>query len=156
MDIKITFLNGDLDEEVYMKQPEEFVMLGKKLRPDTGKHVDHLKYSRDIGCLMYAITSTIPDIAYAAGRLSKFTKAYSDASWINHVEDSSSTSGWVFLLGRGGISWASKKQTCITGSTIESEFVALTAAGKRSKMAKKLDTSDSNLAKTNSTEFYPL
>nr|GEW09283.1 zinc finger, CCHC-type [Tanacetum cinerariifolium] len=26
-------------------------------------------------------------------------EGYSDASWINHVEDSSSTSGWVFLLG---------------------------------------------------------
>ncbi|GJR03280.1 hypothetical protein Tco_0526264 [Tanacetum coccineum] len=31
-------------------------------------------------------------------------EAYSDASWINHVEDSSSTSGWVFLLGGGAIS----------------------------------------------------
>nr|GEZ77001.1 zinc finger, CCHC-type [Tanacetum cinerariifolium] len=26
-------------------------------------------------------------------------EGYSDASWINHVEDSSSTSRWVFLLG---------------------------------------------------------
>nr|GFC61233.1 zinc finger, CCHC-type [Tanacetum cinerariifolium] len=55
---------------------------------------------------------------------------YLDASWINHVENSSSTSGWVFLLGGGVISWASKKQTCITSSTIESEFVALADAGK--------------------------
>nr|GFB94171.1 zinc finger, CCHC-type [Tanacetum cinerariifolium] len=31
-------------------------------------------------------------------------EAYSDASWINHAEDSSSTSGWVFLLGGGAIS----------------------------------------------------
>nr|GEV52216.1 retrovirus-related Pol polyprotein from transposon TNT 1-94 [Tanacetum cinerariifolium] len=60
-------------------------------------------------------------------------EAYSDASWINHVEDSSSTSGWVFLLGGSTISWASKKQTCITGSTIESEFVALAAAGKEAE-----------------------
>ncbi|GKF20072.1 hypothetical protein Tco_0068710, partial [Tanacetum coccineum] len=42
-----------------------------------------------------------------------------------YLKDSSSTSGWVFLLGGGGISLASKKQTCIIGSTIESEFVAL-------------------------------
>nr|KAJ0198658.1 hypothetical protein LSAT_V11C600318930 [Lactuca sativa] len=28
MDIKTAFLNGDLDEEIYMKQPEEFVMSG--------------------------------------------------------------------------------------------------------------------------------
>ncbi|GJY97319.1 hypothetical protein Tco_0514229 [Tanacetum coccineum] len=95
----------------------------EKLKPDTGKLVDQLEYSRAIGCLMYAMTSTRPDIAYAVGRLSRYPsvlEAYSDASWINHVEDSSSTSGWVFLLGGGAISWASKKQTCITGSTMES------------------------------------
>ncbi|GKE21609.1 zinc finger, CCHC-type containing protein, partial [Tanacetum coccineum] len=58
---------------------------------------------------------------------------YSDASWINHVEDSSSTSGWVFLLREGVISWASKKQTFIIGSTMESEFVALVVAGKETE-----------------------
>nr|GEV07428.1 zinc finger, CCHC-type [Tanacetum cinerariifolium] len=62
---------------------------------------------------------------------SKFDgSGYSDASWINHVEDSSSTSVCLFLLGGGAISWASKKQTCINSSTIESEFVALAAAAK--------------------------
>nr|GEW38900.1 hypothetical protein [Tanacetum cinerariifolium] len=101
----------------------------EKLKLNTDKPVDQLEYSRAIGCLMYAMTSTRPNIAYAVGRL----KAYLDASWINHVEDSSSTSGWVFLLEGGAISWAYKKQTCITGSTMESEFVALTAAGARTK-----------------------
>ncbi|GKA70987.1 zinc finger, CCHC-type containing protein [Tanacetum coccineum] len=156
MDVKTTFLNGDLDEEVYMKQPEGFIMPGNKHK---------LEYSSAIGYLMYAMTSTRPDIAYAVGRLSGFTsnpsrqrwqsitrvfkylkgtmiyglsyigypsvlEGYSDASWINHVKDLSSTSGWVFLLGGGAISWASKKQTCMTGSTMEFEFVALAAAGK--------------------------
>ncbi|GJU57861.1 zinc finger, CCHC-type containing protein [Tanacetum coccineum] len=105
----------------------------EKLKLNTGKPVDQLKYSRAIGCLMYAMTSTRPDIPYAVGRLIRFTsnpKGYSDASWINHVEDSSSTSGWVFLLGGGAISWASKKQTCITGSTMESKFLALAVVGK--------------------------
>nr|GEX02484.1 zinc finger, CCHC-type [Tanacetum cinerariifolium] len=145
----------------------------EKLKPNTRKPVDQLEYSRAIGCLMYAMTSTRPDIAYVVSRLSRFTsnpsrqhwkaitrifkylrgtkdyglsyvrypsvlEAYSNASWINHVEDSSSTSGWVFLLGGGAISWAFKKQTCITGSTMKFEFVALVAA-ERSRMAKKLD-----------------
>nr|GEY52735.1 zinc finger, CCHC-type [Tanacetum cinerariifolium] len=48
-------------------------------------------------------------------------------------EDNTSTSGWVFMLGGGVISWASKKQTCITGSTMEYEFVALAAAGKEAE-----------------------
>ncbi|GJW47125.1 hypothetical protein Tco_0078771 [Tanacetum coccineum] len=99
----------------------------EKLMPNTVKLVDQLEYSKAISCLMYAMTSTRLDIAYAVGRLSRFTsnlsrqhwhaitrvfkylkgtmnyglsyvgypsvlEAYLDASWINHVEDSSSTS----------------------------------------------------------------
>jgi hypothetical protein len=30
MDVKITFLHGDLEEEIYTKQPEGFVVKGKK------------------------------------------------------------------------------------------------------------------------------
>jgi hypothetical protein len=30
MDVKTTFLHGDLEEEIYMKQPEGFVVKGKK------------------------------------------------------------------------------------------------------------------------------
>ncbi|GKE75503.1 hypothetical protein Tco_1537544 [Tanacetum coccineum] len=102
----------------------------EKLNPNTGKPMDQLEYSRAISCLMYAITSTRPDIVYAVGRL--------NASWINHVKDSPSTSGWVFLLGGGTISWASKKQTCITSSTMEYEFVALAAANKEAEWLRNL------------------
>nr|GEV29924.1 hypothetical protein [Tanacetum cinerariifolium] len=141
MDVKTAFLNGDLDEEVYMKQSEGFIMPGNEHKQiylyvndmlifgtdqnqvdktkkflsskfsmkDMGEAdviLDQLEYLRAIGCLMYAMTSTRADIAYAIGRLSRFTmlEGYSDASWINHVEDSSSTSGWVFLLRGGAIS----------------------------------------------------
>nr|GEW73332.1 hypothetical protein [Tanacetum cinerariifolium] len=48
---------------------------------NTGKLVDHLEYSRAIGCLMYAITSTRPDIAYAVGRMSRFTSNPSRQHW---------------------------------------------------------------------------
>ncbi|GJX84650.1 hypothetical protein Tco_0335424 [Tanacetum coccineum] len=119
----------------------------EKLKPNTGKHVDQLKYSRAIGCLMYAMTSTRPDIAYVVGTMNyclsyvgypSVLEAYSDASWINHVEDSSYTSGWVFLLGGGAISWGSKKQTRITVSTMEYEFVALAATGKEAEWLRNL------------------
>ncbi|GJT05238.1 zinc finger, CCHC-type containing protein [Tanacetum coccineum] len=104
--------------------------------------VSQLEYSRVIGCLMYAMTCTRPDIAFSCGLT--YTgyplvfEGYTDASWISKTEDKSSTSGWVFLLGGGAISWASKKQTCIAGSTMESEFMALAAAGKEAEWLKNL------------------
>ena len=30
IDVKTTFLNGELNEEIYMKQPEEFVVPGQE------------------------------------------------------------------------------------------------------------------------------
>nr|GEX89023.1 hypothetical protein [Tanacetum cinerariifolium] len=87
-----------------MSTPMDLV---ENLKPNTGKPVDQLEYSRVIGFLMYAMTSTRPDIAYAVGTMNyalsyvgypSVLEAYLDASWINHVEDSSSTSGWFVAL----------------------------------------------------------
>ncbi|GJS63771.1 zinc finger, CCHC-type containing protein [Tanacetum coccineum] len=44
----------------------------EKLKPNTGKPVDQLEYSRAFRCLMYVMTNTRPDIAYVVGRLSRF------------------------------------------------------------------------------------
>ncbi|GJS79189.1 hypothetical protein Tco_0729070 [Tanacetum coccineum] len=98
----------------------------EKLMPNNGQAVSQLEYSRMISCLMYAMTCTRPDIAFAVGKLRKY----------NSNPDNPSTSGWVFMLGGGAISWAFKKQTCITGSTMEYEFVALAAAGKEAESLK--------------------
>ena len=57
-------------------------------------------------------------------------EGYSDASWMTSTDDNKSASDWIFTSKGDAISWASKKQTCITNSTMESEFVALAAARK--------------------------
>ena len=44
-----------------------------KLMPNTSKAISQLEYSQAIGSLMYAMTSTRPDIAYAVGMLIRFT-----------------------------------------------------------------------------------
>ena len=53
---------------------------------------------------------------------------YSDADWSGDLDERKSTSGYVFLLNNGAISWCSKKQTCIALSTMEAEFIACSAA----------------------------
>ncbi|GKB66115.1 zinc finger, CCHC-type containing protein [Tanacetum coccineum] len=149
MDVKTAFWNGELEEKVYMNQPQEFIMPGndnkvdltkdffssrfsmkdmgeadvilgirikhesngiaisqshyiekvlkkfnyfecipvstpldtsEKLMPNNGQAISQLEYSRVIGCLMYAMTCTRPDIAFAVGKLSSaatLAKAYS-------------------------------------------------------------------------------
>ena len=41
---------------------------------------------------------------------------YSDANWITESTEIKSTSGYVFTIGGGAISWKSSKQTCIAHS----------------------------------------
>ena len=65
-------------------------------------------------------------------------EGYTNASWITDSEDHSSTSGWIFTLGGGAISWGSKKQTCISDSTMASEFVALASSSKEAKWLRNL------------------
>ena len=57
-------------------------------------------------------------------------EGYSDANWITVSNEVKSTSGYVFTLGGGAVSWKSSKQTCIARSTMKSEFVALDKAGE--------------------------
>ena len=51
-------------------------------------------------------------------------KAYSDANWASCVDDIKSTSGGAFFLGESLVAWKSKKQTSISLSTTEVEYIA--------------------------------
>ncbi|CAI0432185.1 unnamed protein product [Linum tenue] len=49
---------------------------------------------------------------------------YTDSDYAGDLDDRKSTSGYVFFLAGGAISWSSKKQPVVTLSTTEAEFVA--------------------------------
>jgi hypothetical protein len=57
-------------------------------------------------------------------------QAYSDADFAANVDDRRSTTGVVLMLNGGPVSWKSKRQSCVSLSTTESEYVAAAAAAK--------------------------
>jgi hypothetical protein len=65
-------------------------------------------------------------------------EGYSDTNWITSVSDNKSTSDWIFTFGGGAISWASKKQSCISYSTMESKFIALALVGKEAEWLRNM------------------
>ena len=55
-------------------------------------------------------------------------EGYTDADWAGYKADRRSTSGFVFSLGSGAISWSSKKQPTVALSSTEAEYRGATVA----------------------------
>ena len=81
------------------------------------KHIiKYLKRTRDY-MLVYQSVSLVPC-------------GYTDSDFMSDKDSRKSTSGYVFTLGGGAISWRSVKQSCIADSTMEAEYVAASEAAK--------------------------
>eukprot|EP00253_Pinus_taeda_P014768 PITA_14768 len=88
MDVKTTFLHGDLEEEIHMKQPKGFAVKGVKLSaekcPKTQEEeedISRVPYASEVSSLMYVMGCTRPDIAHAVGVLSRFTSKPGKDHW---------------------------------------------------------------------------
>jgi len=68
---------------------------------------------------------------------SKEILGYCDADWGGDLENRSTT-GFVFMIGGGAISWSSKRQPTIALSTTEAEYMANTQATKEAIWITKL------------------
>lgn len=89
----------------YMERPTELHMQAMK------RILRYVKGTTDLG------------IFYKKGGDGKLA-AYSDSDYAGDIDDRRSTSGYVFLLSTGAVSWSSKKQPVVTLSTTEAEFIA--------------------------------
>lgn len=52
-----------------------------KLQKNNGRTVAQLEYASAIGCLMYLMQCTRPDIAFAVSKMSRFTSNPNDEHW---------------------------------------------------------------------------
>ena len=57
-------------------------------------------------------------------------QGFSDSDWGGNTETRRSTTGYVFMLAGGAVSWASKTQKTVALSSTEAEYMALTETAK--------------------------
>ncbi|GKC69412.1 copia protein [Tanacetum coccineum] len=140
MDVKTTFLNGELKEEVYVSQLEGFVdpdhpthvyrlkkdLYGLKQAPrawyqasPTKKHLEALKR-----VFWYLIGTIHLGLWYPKDTAMALT-AYADADRVGCQDTRRSTSGSAQFLGDKLVSWSSKKQKSTAILTTKVEYIAM-------------------------------
>jgi hypothetical protein len=143
----------------------------RNLNDEESPPVDAKLYQKGVGSLMYAMTCTRPDLAFAVSLVSRYAanpkevhwtllkrvlkylkgsknyclrlgtgkekgcqtpsltlKGFADADWGSDTQTRKSTTGYLFFLGDGAISWCSKRQATVALSTAEAEYMASSAA----------------------------
>jgi hypothetical protein len=64
--------------------------------------------------------------------------AFSDSDWAPQCTNRKSTSGYVFFMSGGAVSWASKQQTTVAHSSAEAEYVCISLAAKECMWVRRL------------------
>nr|GEY63216.1 Gag-Pol polyprotein [Tanacetum cinerariifolium] len=116
MNVKTAFLKGPLKEEVYVAQPDGFIVL------------DHLEKVYRLRKALYGLKQAprAYDDELSNFLMSKgFTK---DANHAGCLNTRKSTSGGIQFLCDKLVSWMSKKRDCTAMSSAEAEYVALSAS----------------------------
>ena len=140
---RLTAKDGDpLDADQHYKYREivgSLMYLATQTRPDLSQSVGalarhfaapttaHMKAAYQV--LKYVASTRKMGIRYR-GRQKHELVGYCDADFAGNLDNRRSTTGYVFVMNGGAISWSSRLQNCVATSTAEAEYMAASATAK--------------------------
>ena len=152
MDLNVKHVAEDgfsnlVDKTKYQSMPGSLLYAAVATRPDISHAVGALSKFNSAPTEAH-LTAAKRIIRYLKGTLNlsiQYKKSgstevvgYSDADWANDMENRHSTTGNVFIMAGGPISWLSQKQSTVALSTAEAEYIALSSAAQEVVWLKQL------------------
>ncbi len=87
--------------------------------------------------LQYLKGTALMGLKYQKGGSNELV-GYSDADWAGDLNDRHSTTGNLFMMAGGVLTWLSKKQPVVALSTVEAEYIAVSSATQEAVWLRRL------------------
>jgi len=130
---------SESDHGLFRQQVGFIQYIAQALRPDVAyaanqlaavQHVPRERHQKAaVHCLRYLKGTATLGLCYTFNKPQEL-RCYTDSDFAGCPGTRKSITGWVLTYAGSPISWKSKKQGCITTSTCEAEYVALTSGTK--------------------------